>query len=130
MGETIHDLQDKIIELEKTITELKEEDTRLCTVISNISKERGQLQKTVHYRIQITDKSERKKHYGVNGLEPIDAMKMGLFTYLEYIGFLKGNIIKYVCRCDYKNGIEDLYKARDYIDYLIDAYKKKGDLND
>ena len=82
------------------------------------------------YRIQITDKSERKKHYGVNGLEPIEAMKMGLFTYLEYIGFLKGNIIKYVCRCDYKNGIEDLYKARDYIDYLIDAYKRKGDLND
>ena len=83
-----------------------------------------------HYEIQVTDKSKRKKHYGVNGLEPIDAMKMGLFTYLEYIGFLKGNIIKYICRCDYKNGIEDLYKARDYIDYLIDAYKKKGDLND
>lgn len=88
-----------------------------------------------HYEIQdlkikITDCSKRKKHYGVNGLEPIDAMKMGLFTYLEYIGFLKGNIIKYVCRCDYKNGIEDLYKARDYIDYLIDAYEKKGDLND
>ena len=80
-----------------------------------------------HYEIQVTDKSKRKKHYGVNGLEPIDAMKMGLFTYLEYIGFLKGNIIKYVCRCDYKNGIEDLYKARDYIDYLIDAYKRKGD---
>ena len=74
--------------------------------------------------------AERKKHYGVNGLEPIEAMKMGLFTYLEYIGFLKGNIIKYICRCDYKNGIEDLYKARDYIDYLIDAYKRKGDLND
>ena len=83
-----------------------------------------------HYRIQVTDKSERKKHYGVNGLEPIEAMKMGLFTYLEYIGFLKGNIIKYICRCDYKNGIEDLYKSRDYIDYLIDAYKRKGDLND
>lgn len=78
----------------------------------------------------ITGLNKRKKHYGVNGLEPIDAMKMGLFTYLEYIGFLKGNIIKYICRCDYKNGIEDLYKARDYIDYLIDAYKKKGDLND
>ena len=31
MGETIHDLQDKIIELEKTITELKEEDTRQDT---------------------------------------------------------------------------------------------------
>ena len=83
-----------------------------------------------HYRIQVTDKSERKKHYGVNGLEPIEAMKMGLFTYLEYIGFLKGNIIKYVCRCDYKNGIEDLYKARDYIDYLIDAYKRKGGLSE
>ena len=35
-----------------------------------------------HYELQVTDKSERKKHYGVNGLEPIEAMKMGLFTYL------------------------------------------------
>lgn len=55
MGETIHDLQDKIIELEKTINELKEEDTRLCTVISNISKERGQLQKTVHKQSEIIE---------------------------------------------------------------------------
>lgn len=55
MGETIKDLQDKITELENTIRELQEEDKRLCTVISDISKERGQLQKTVHKQSEIIE---------------------------------------------------------------------------
>ena len=55
MAETILDLQDKITELEKTITELQEEDKRLCTIISDISKERGQLQKTVHKQSEIIE---------------------------------------------------------------------------
>ena len=55
MAETILDLQDKITELENTIKELQEEDKRLCTIISDISKERGQLQKTVHKQSEIIE---------------------------------------------------------------------------
>ena len=36
------------------------------------------------------------------------------------LGFCVGNIIKYICRYKDKNGVEDLKKARHYIDILID----------
>lgn len=43
---------------------------------------------------------------------------------LEYIvandlQFCEGNVIKYVSRWRYKNGVEDLRKARHYLDMLI-----------
>lgn len=38
-----------------------------------------------------------------------------------YIGFCRGNIEKYVRRFDGKNGIEDLEKAKEYIDRLIEG---------
>jgi hypothetical protein len=41
------------------------------------------------------------------------------------IGFCEGNIIKYVTRWRKKNGIEDLMKAKTYLDRLIRFYKNK-----
>lgn len=41
-----------------------------------------------------------------------------------YKGFLVGNVIKYVSRYDMKNGIEDLEKAKKYIDMLENEYRK------
>lgn len=35
-----------------------------------------------------------------------------------------GNIIKYICRWPHKNGLEDLNKARWYLDHLIDHVEK------
>ena len=37
----------------------------------------------------------------------------------EYRGFLKGNILKYVHRYQHKNGLEDLNKAKWYLEELI-----------
>lgn len=36
------------------------------------------------------------------------------------LDFWEGNVIKYVMRYRAKNGVEDLKKARHYLDYLID----------
>jgi glutamate mutase epsilon subunit len=44
------------------------------------------------------------------------------------IGFCEGNVIKYVTRWRKKNGLEDLYKAKTYLDRLIRFYKNK-DIN-
>lgn len=41
------------------------------------------------------------------------------------IGFLEGNVIKYVRRWKEKNGIEDLMKAKEYIDRLIKSHKEQ-----
>jgi hypothetical protein len=37
------------------------------------------------------------------------------------IGYMEGNIIKYVSRWQLKGGVEDLKKARHYLDKLIEV---------
>lgn len=38
----------------------------------------------------------------------------------EHLGFLAGNVVKYVCRADKKGEhLQDLYKARWYLDRMI-----------
>ena len=53
-------------------------------------------------------------HYKEFRIQPIE------FIEGNDLGFSVGNIIKYVCRYKYKNGKEDLLKARHYIDLLIE----------
>ncbi len=52
-------------------------------------------------------------HYKVMKIEPVT------FIIENDISFVEGNIIKYVCRWKSKGGVEDLKKARHYIDMLI-----------
>jgi len=40
--------------------------------------------------------------------------------------FCEGNVIKYISRYKRKNGIEDLKKAKQYIDFLIKKEVEKG----
>ena len=47
-------------------------------------------------------------------IEPFD------YIHDNQMGFAEGNVVKYITRWRYKeNGIEDLYKAKQYIDMLI-----------
>lgn len=57
-------------------------------------------------------------HYSRHVIQPIDFIEM------NGLGFSVGNAIKYLCRYDAKNGLEDLLKARQYVDFLI---AKDGD---
>lgn len=59
------------------------------------------------------------EYYNRNGLSPLKAFEQGLISYEEYMGFIKGNIIKYVVRCDKKGqGVSDVNKALDYCKLL------------
>ena len=57
-------------------------------------------------------------HYSYFGIEPLD------FIIKNNLDFLQGNIIKYVTRFPFKNGVEDLIKARRYLDLLIEREKE------
>ena len=51
---------------------------------------------------------------------------------MEYIvknelGWNEGNIVKYVSRWKRKNGLEDLQKAREYLDRLIERVEAQDD---
>lgn len=57
-------------------------------------------------------------HYKDMPIQPIE------FIQANGIGFMEGNVIKYVSRWKAKNGIPDLEKARHYLDLLIEFEKK------
>lgn len=59
------------------------------------------------------------EHYKDMAMQPLE------FIMANDIGFIEGNVIKYVCRHKNKNGIDDLRKARHYLDILIEAYDEK-----
>jgi len=54
------------------------------------------------------------RHYKSFKIQPIE------YTLANNLGFCEGNIIKYVSRHKTKNGIEDLKKAKHYIDLLLE----------
>lgn len=54
------------------------------------------------------------EHYKNFAIQPVE------FIHKNNLGFIVGNIIKYICRYKDKNGIEDLKKAKHYIDILIE----------
>jgi Protein of unknwon function (DUF3310) len=58
-------------------------------------------------------------HYAKMKIQPIH------YITENGLGFIEGNVIKYISRWDKKNGIEDLKKARHYIDLLIESEDKK-----
>ena len=66
----------------------------------------------------MNDVVNKPEHYRQGGLECIEAIQASM-SREEFQGYLKGNIEKYVWRYRYKNGIQDLHKARWYLDRLI-----------
>jgi hypothetical protein len=62
-------------------------------------------------------------HYKIGGIETIDYIEAKL-TREQFIGYLVGNVVKYVSRFEYKNGLEDLKKADWYLNRLIKKYSK------
>jgi hypothetical protein len=56
-------------------------------------------------------------HYNMAGIETIDAIQAMTDKGFEY--YLQGNIMKYLWRYRYKNGVEDLRKAQWYLNKLI-----------
>ena len=57
-------------------------------------------------------------HYNQAGVECIDAIRAATDEGYQY--YLQGNIIKYLWRYRYKNGIQDLEKAQWYLEKLIE----------
>jgi len=62
-----------------------------------------------------TDRQVGGDHYNM----PIQHVE---FCYHNQIPYIESNIIKYIVRHDRKNGLQDLEKAKHYIDILIDLH--------
>jgi len=64
------------------------------------------------------DNVNNPSHYGQGKIEAIDYIE-DFLNEEEFIGYLRGNIAKYMHRWRYKNGQEDLKKAQWYQNKLI-----------
>ena len=72
-----------------------------------------------HKMTKQSDPVKHPKHY-TNGIEMWD------YAYSHGLDFFEGNILKYITRWKDKNGIQDLYKAKAYLDRLIEQIEKSG----
>lgn len=63
------------------------------------------------------------EHYHKHEIDTITFLQKG-FPPEVCMGFLKGNVIKYTQRADYKNGREDYEKVLDYAKRMLDWYDK------
>ena len=59
------------------------------------------------------------EHYTEMGIQPWEVME-SVLTPEEFVGFLKGNIIKYAMRHGRKEGSNDSEKARHYAEKLAE----------
>ena len=66
-------------------------------------------------------------HYTQGGIECIDAIKAAVIGLVGVEAVCTGNIIKYLWRWKFKNGLEDLKKARWYLDRLIKEVSESED---
>jgi hypothetical protein len=58
-------------------------------------------------------------HYLKYKISPVE------FIIKNNIGFVEGNILKYILRFKEKGGVQDLLKAKHYIELLIDTTKSR-----
>lgn len=61
----------------------------------------------------------KPQHYTQGDIDVVD------FINDQQMNFMEGNIIKYICRYKFKNGVEDLEKAKVYLNFLIKQQKSK-----
>lgn len=70
------------------------------------------------------DAVNNPKHYNSGKIEVIDIMEDQLSD-VEYRGYIKGQVLKYITREAHKNGLEDLEKAHWYLTRLINKLKQE-----
>ena len=59
-------------------------------------------------------------HYKDMPIQPVE------YIHANAMGYLEGNVVKYVSRWRNKNGLADLEKAKHYIELLIDLETRRA----
>lgn len=69
--------------------------------------------------VSALDKQVGGNHYKQFPIQPVE------FINANNLSYMQGNVIKYVVRYPFKNGIADLEKAKHYIEMLIEFERNK-----
>ena len=71
---------------------------------------------------------EHPSHYTRGGIECIEAIKASMCA-ADFCGYCKGNVLKYLWRWQDKGGLQDLQKARVYLNWMIETAEQYADGN-
>lgn len=117
------DFEYELVDEEEILKECKEFEKQLKKKAEKIKLKKEAKEYMVEYEKQMSkeknDKVNHPSHYQTaGGIEVIDYIASLLGDNVKY--YYLGNVIKYVSRFDKKNGIEDLEKARFYLNKIIE----------
>lgn len=73
----------------------------------------------------VGDAVNHPPHYNNGKIECIEAIE-AMLTHEEFVGYLRGNSLKYRWRFRYKNGVQDLEKAEWYEKKLLGVLKENA----
>lgn len=62
------------------------------------------------------------EHYKNQAIQPVE------YVHANNLGFFEGNVLKYITRWRYKNGVADLEKAKHYLELLIELESRRVSL--
>ncbi|HEM5088392.1 TPA: DUF3310 domain-containing protein [Streptococcus suis] len=128
MAKNKHSVGD-IVLIKGRITGFDDSDEILDTAIATSENEFYINSEDIHSVIEkkTTDPVKKPSHYqGRFGLEAVDVIKNFAASPEYEEGFYWGNAIKYMLRWHGKNGLEDLKKARQNLDWLIETLEKNN----
>lgn len=111
----LHDYRIRCIRLSKTfrqLTRMVNHDPRLAVEVEAL--------RVAKNKESDNDTVNEPKHYRLDGLgiESIDVIK-AVLREDGFKAFCRGNALKYLIRADHKGGVEDLEKARVYLNWEI-----------
>ena len=72
------------------------------------------------------DKVNHPDHYTQGEIETIEVIQYLTSDLKGIKAVCIGNVVKYVMRCNYKNGWEDVEKAKWYLDKFMGAINEEG----
>lgn len=89
--------------------------------------ELSEAKKALETRLNIGDPVNSPSHYNSGGIEAIAGIEASMSPE-GFAGYLKGNVMKYMWRYENKGKpVEDLKKARWYLERLISLRERKAD---
>ena len=90
-------------------------------ITEQLEEAKKRLKEELEVKLEKEDVVNHPKHYTQGEIEWIDAIKyINDKLHMEgYEGYCLGNFIKYIWRCNFKNGWEDIDKSIFYLNELL-----------
>lgn len=96
-------------------------------ITEQLEETKKRLKEELEVKLEKEDIVNHPKHYTQGAIECIQAIEYinKKLSLMGFEGFCLGNFVKYIWRCNDKNGWEDIDKAIFYLDKLLEEQTKR-----